>query len=147
MALSEYDVPPWDITSDGTKSFRSYLEGYWQFQGTKCLDGIERPQANPPLSQLLLHNRVHLYVAGKFKCKGLEKEAVGTMNPATAPNDPVFWLHHAFVDKLWVDWSTRHGKAYEPAAGPTGRLSLNDKIKPFADIVVQPDTPAEIAHH
>ena len=38
-----------------------------------------------------LHNRVHLWVGGN-------------MAPMTSPNDPVFFLHHCFVDKAWADW-------------------------------------------
>jgi tyrosinase len=31
----------------------------------------------------------------------------GTMNTTASPNDPVFYLHHGFVDKLWQDWENR----------------------------------------
>ncbi len=42
-----------------------------------------------------LHNLVHRYVNG----------AMMTM---ASPNDPVFWLHHACIDKLWGDWQRRN---------------------------------------
>ena len=28
----------------------------------------------------------------------------GDMNTLFSPNDPVFWMHHVYVDKLWYDW-------------------------------------------
>lgn len=28
------------------------------------------------------------------------------MNPVSSPGDPLFYLHHAFIDKLWWDWQT-----------------------------------------
>ncbi|KAI8869987.1 Di-copper centre-containing protein, partial [Ramicandelaber brevisporus] len=28
----------------------------------------------------------------------------GDMNTMASPNDPIFWLHHAFIDKMWADW-------------------------------------------
>jgi len=28
----------------------------------------------------------------------------GTMATSASPADPLFWLHHAFIDKLWEDW-------------------------------------------
>ena len=28
----------------------------------------------------------------------------GDMAGASSPTDPLFWLHHAFIDKLWGDW-------------------------------------------
>ncbi|MFE0423213.1 tyrosinase family protein [Streptomyces sp. NPDC058953] len=50
------------------------------------------------------HNRVHRWVGG-------------LMLGATSPNDPVFWLHHAFVDLLWERWRKAHpGSGYLPEA-------------------------------
>ncbi|WP_111768593.1 tyrosinase family protein [Nakamurella deserti] len=40
-----------------------------------------------------LHNQVHRWVAGD-------------MLVGTSPNDPVFWLHHANVDRLWWTWQS-----------------------------------------
>jgi tyrosinase len=28
-----------------------------------------------------------------------------------SPNDPAFWMVHAFVDKLWADWQALHPDA------------------------------------
>ncbi|MEU1280180.1 tyrosinase family protein [Streptomyces sp. NPDC005805] len=51
----------------------------------------------------LNHNRVHRWVGG-------------LMMGATSPNDPVFWLHHAFVDLLWARWQAAHPESgYLPA--------------------------------
>jgi tyrosinase len=34
-------------------------------------------------------------------------------------NDPVFWLHHAFVDLVWSRWQRRHREhRYLPAKPP-----------------------------
>jgi hypothetical protein len=32
----------------------------------------------------------------------------GDMAQMYSPNDPVFFMHHMFVDKLWYDWSNAH---------------------------------------
>ncbi|KAI0190321.1 Di-copper centre-containing protein [Astrocystis sublimbata] len=29
-------------------------------------------------------------------------------NLMLSPGDPVFWLHHTFIDKIWWDWQTRN---------------------------------------
>jgi len=50
---------------------------------------------------LQLHNRVHVWVGGD-------------MGLATSPNDPVFYLNHAAVDRIWESWQTTHGRRYEP---------------------------------
>lgn len=41
-----------------------------------------------------MHNQVHRWVGGDM--------VVGT-----SPNDPVFWFHHANVDRLWWRWQIR----------------------------------------
>ncbi|KAI9598688.1 hypothetical protein BDF19DRAFT_410759 [Syncephalis fuscata] len=28
----------------------------------------------------------------------------GDMGSMTSPNDPLFWVHHSFMDKMWADW-------------------------------------------
>ena len=35
-------------------------------------------------------------------------------NIRISPADPIFWLHHSMVDKVWADWQTTH-----PAKNPT----------------------------
>jgi tyrosinase len=45
-----------------------------------------------------IHNLVH--------------EAVGgTMNSSSSPADPLFWLHHANIDRLWAVWQANHANA------------------------------------
>ncbi|MFJ2769393.1 tyrosinase family protein [Streptomyces sp. NPDC087300] len=78
MTEAEYDAKPWDSTAD--RGFRNALEG-WTSAG-----GSERWRN---------HNRVHRWVGGH-------------MLGGASVNDPVFWLHHAFVDLLWDRWQRRH---------------------------------------
>jgi tyrosinase len=57
-----------------------------------------------------LHNLVHRWVGG-------------TMVAMAAPNDPVFWLHHSNIDRLWSSWIRQHQdqSPYLPhAGGPQG---------------------------
>lgn len=48
-----------------------------------------------------LHNRVHVWVGGD-------------MGPGTSPNDPVFYLNHCNVDRIWEGWMERNGRTYRP---------------------------------
>ncbi|MCH9681197.1 MAG: tyrosinase family protein [Deltaproteobacteria bacterium] len=66
-----------------------------------------------------LHNRVHAWVGG-------------TMARDRAPDDPLFWLVHAFIDKKWSDWQRRHpGAEYVPKGeGPAGH-NLDDTLWPW----------------
>jgi hypothetical protein len=43
----------------------------------------------------------------------------GTMGTSTSPADPLFWLHHGFIDKLWADWEATHGGANPPNGSET----------------------------
>ncbi|QCX76901.1 Tyrosinase [Streptomyces sp. YIM 121038] len=77
-----------------------------------------------------LHNRVHVWVGGH-------------MATGASPNDPVFWLHHAYVDKLWTQWQSRHPNApYLPAAGTRDVVDLHDTMRPWGNV-----TPAEMLDH
>ena len=57
------------------------------------------------------HNTVHNVVSG-------------TMGTSTSPADPLFWLHHAFIDKLWADWQVTHPA---PGGNPT---NMADTLQP-----------------
>jgi hypothetical protein len=50
-----------------------------------------------------LHGEVHVWVGGDMA------------NPATSPNDPLFFLHHAFVDKVFSDWQAVHHPSLFPS--------------------------------
>lgn len=76
-----------------------------------------------------LHNRVHVWVGGH-------------MAQGVSPNDPVFWLHHCFVDKLWVQWQERHGRSYLPTTRTPGVVSLTEVMRPWNDT-----TPRDMLDH
>ncbi|MFI6252416.1 tyrosinase family protein [Streptomyces sp. NPDC051016] len=77
-----------------------------------------------------LHNRVHVWVGGQ-------------MATGVSPNDPVFWLHHAFVDKLWAEWQRRHPQAgYAPGGGTADVVDLDETMKPWNDV-----RPADLLDH
>ncbi|MFD4370176.1 tyrosinase family protein [Streptomyces sp. NPDC058486] len=66
-----------------------------------------------------LHNRVHTWVGGN-------------MVSGTSPNDPVFWLHHCFIDKLWADWQRLHPEStYLPLRPTADVVSLHDRMRPW----------------
>src|SRR5690606_27913758 len=49
-----------------------------------------------------------------------------------APNDPIYWLHAAQIDRLWDSWqrlSPTNLRAYEGTNYDRSRASLNDQIK------------------
>jgi tyrosinase len=114
-----YDAAPWDSTS--AKGFRNKLEGWGPGWGAVSWR---------------THNRVHRWVGGH-------------MVSGASVNDPVFWLHHAFVDLLWSRWQQRHpGARYLPAEplawgdAQRGRVAARHERMPPWDV-----TPGEMEDH
>ncbi len=50
------------------------------------------------------HNLIHGFVGGDMG------------NLSRSPNDPLFWLHHANIDRIWSIWTARHPGQVYPAA-------------------------------
>ncbi|XP_078271792.1 tyrosinase-like [Rhinoraja longicauda] len=77
MKLQDYDNFPFNQYA--IFSFRNVVEGY-------------KSPSRPGTRSISLHNLVHAYLNGTIS------------NVAEASNDPVFLLHHAFIDKIVEDW-------------------------------------------
>jgi hypothetical protein len=55
------------------------------------------------------HNDIHLAVGGVIN------SANGAMAEiTTAAFDPVFWAHHANVDRMWAEWAAKPGRGWGP---------------------------------
>ncbi|SEG47067.1 tyrosinase [Actinacidiphila yanglinensis] len=109
LETATYDTAPWN-SAPSTKGLRNTMEG-WTVSDTE--GGY-------------LHNRVHQWVGGH-------------MIGGSSPNDPVFWLHHAFIDLIWTRWQRKHPKSGFLPAKPLkasdpehGRvISLTEPMPPF----------------
>jgi tyrosinase len=116
LALREgfYDTPPYN-PSPFTIGFRNRIEGFI----------TQRGDSRVTTTGAQLHNRVHVWVGGN-------------MLLMTSPDDPVFFLHHCFIDKIWADWQelqkTNNPEGvphYAPLMdGPPGH-NIRDQIKPW----------------
>ncbi len=68
-----------------------------------------------------LHNRVHVWVGGH-------------MAQTDSPNDPVFFLHHCNIDRLWSAWQARWGfgaDRYLPGGGVANVVDVDEVLEPF----------------
>ncbi|KAM4700068.1 tyrosinase [Discoglossus pictus] len=98
VSLTNYETAPMDRFAN--LSFRNTLEGF-----VNPLTGI----ANR--SQSSLHNSLHVFLNGSMS------QVQGSAN------DPVFVLHHAFVDSIFEQWLRRHQPnvtAYPESNAPIG---------------------------
>src|SRR6266849_5046189 len=98
------------------------------------------------------NHRVHYVVSGSFSVD--DHVWFGSLKPHTSPNDPVFFLHHCFVDKVWADWLAHHGRQYLPAeAIPKTEDTLvevpgpNTPLRPFDRAFANISTPASVLDH
>lgn len=108
----------WGLTRNNFNPFQAPGGGGLVANRMNSLDyttfrGIEGP-----------HGGAHVWVGGN----------VG--NAQIAPQDPVFWLIHTNVDRLWAEWTTRHnGQAgwvqYAPNGGGPQGHNLNDTMWPW----------------
>jgi tyrosinase len=103
LKIRWYDAVPWDATSPSASSFREVAE-------------------------VDLHNQVHRWVGGFWTSDGAL--ATGTMMQMTSPNDPVFWLHHCNLDRLWAAWQTLHPRSapFLPQGGAAPGHNLRDML-------------------
>lgn len=56
------------------------------------------------------HNLIHGFVGGDM----------GQLD--RSPNDPIFWMHHANIDRIWTLWQAKHGGQVYPKAWRTESL-------------------------
>jgi tyrosinase len=78
------------VNTDDYTRFTYGLEGWGKRQNGTSLPG---------------HNHVHDWTGGIMS------------NTSYSPTDPVFWLHHGEVDRLWNIWQQQHGSAHPALTG------------------------------
>ena len=124
-----YDTVPFNDQSNPKQSFRNHLEGWRNEIGQKCEDGLIAPLTGRGVTRHELHNGVHLWVGG------IVGKRQGTMDLNTSLNDPVFWLHHANIDRLWQAWMEANGELYDPVSGwPRPDQNLNQPMIPYKQV-------------
>ncbi|MCH8008308.1 MAG: tyrosinase family protein [Chloroflexi bacterium] len=115
---TSYDAAPWGSTATG---FRNHLEGF-----------VPPPASlNDPPSNV--HNLVHIWIGGD-------------MGPASSPNDPVFFLNHCNVDRIWAAWQSQNpGRPYRPPASAPASLFRHRRNDPLNSILTQMQpSPADV---
>jgi tyrosinase len=68
-----------------------------------------------------LHGRIHNWVGGH-------------MAQIDSPNDPVFFLHHCNIDRIWSRWQATWGygtSRYQPGGGVTNVVDVQETLAPF----------------
>jgi tyrosinase len=85
----------------------------------------------PPLG---LHNRVHVWVGGD-------------MLPSTSPNDPIFFMNHCNVDRIWEAWMQKPGgpgRVYVPGDSEPASLKGHRLHDTLSSLLSGSTTPAQM---
>lgn len=70
------------------------------------------------------HNKVHNFIGGAFQGPGNWGDGpFGNMTNNLSPVDPIFFLHHSNMDRLWWIWEDKQRALGLPTL-PTGRQTL-----------------------
>lgn len=123
---NRFQPTPWIITKPKTRirdvvtpgTVQSVINGHQgDFKG--FLDAFDIVEG--------FHTGVHLMVGGDL------------MDPAISPNDPLFFLHHGMLDRVWYLWqkkSTRNKKAF--SGGLTPGLATLEQFLEFRSAGMDP---------
>ncbi len=125
---NNYPVPKEDIEQvlaiDDYNTFRPALEGFIKVDST-----------GQQTQGVFLHNYFHSFVGGAtFDFTVGRPSSLGTMaDLSSSINDPIFWLIHSNVDRLWAEWQQNGhaGSDYYPASGGHYGENLNDRLWPW----------------
>lgn len=125
------DVPTLPTTAQVRSALSQprYDAGPWDRSSSGLRNRLE---GWAPVPGPALHNRVHVWVGGD-------------MAPATSPNDPVFYLNHCNVDRIWESWMAARGRQYLPGSTESTLLRghrLTDRMHSL--LTTQPVTPADV---
>ena len=86
-------------------SLAPFASGVWNFQqGTR--------NAFEPQLEYAPHNQLHNLIGGE-------------MANMTSPRDPIFYLHHANIDRLWHAWALPDGKGIPGTSNPYNASTSN----------------------
>jgi len=110
-------IPYWDWTHAAEQAFPTWLQNFTPTVVAPCetVTVVRSPGTPQDLQSIVagipsvmqstnfvdfwtglegIHNGVHVWVGG----------SMGSI--PTAPADPIFWMHHANIDRLWWQWQT-----------------------------------------
>ncbi|MGK7958336.1 MAG: tyrosinase family protein [Crocosphaera sp.] len=136
------EIPPFDRYPVTQKEINDLLsiDNYLDFRGV--LEGEKTIDDNGQVVEGVwrLHNYLHGVIGGALvtdvnaePIPPNQTQILGTMNSIlSSPYDPIFWLHHANVDRLWASWQVEHpGADFYPSSGQGIQQNLDDPMWPW----------------
>jgi hypothetical protein len=142
-------IPYWDSTVDSSPSaplwsnkFLGQFNSAWRLGRALGADPRDRL---PTQQQVQTNQRRGTYDAFWPELEGdihnpPHRWVGGVMSRGDSPGDPVFYLHHCWIDMLWARWQLAHPDA--PFVPSRPDLGLNDPLMEWPD-----RTPADVLDH
>lgn len=144
---ADVTIPYWDSTTDRNPSDPLWSENFLgQFNAAWGLGRVLGGSVTLPTNSLVatnqarttydtfwpeletrIHNPPHVWVGG-------------VMSTARSPGDPVFYMHHCWIDLLWARWQQAHPGA--PFVSSGAGAGLNDALMGWPG-----RTPAHVLDH
>ncbi|ALN91041.1 tyrosinase family protein [Lysobacter gummosus] len=128
-AKTTYDVSP-HIVSSGLMPTLFYDPSISNsFASSKTATHLVQPDGSTNFSILegFPHNKVHNYIGG---VGAIDPGPYGNMTNFLSPVDPIFYLHHSNMDRLWDLWTKKQLAAGQPIL-PTGDDLATFMNEPF----------------
>ncbi|MGB7845197.1 MAG: tyrosinase family protein [Candidatus Acidiferrum sp.] len=114
-----YNVSPFVVYSGLLPTDFYNPQSQLSFNSSKTASHNSQPDGGNVFSVLegLAHNKVHNYIGGVGL---LDPGPYGNMTNFLSPVDPIFFLHHANMDRLWDVWTRKQKRLNLPYL-PTGK--------------------------
>jgi hypothetical protein len=135
-------IPYWDWVEEGTSKtdalFTTFLpeigpgEDEWPWRSfSRCFDECDLPGTLPISDDIADLQSLEIFWEGSVRDyvylsltrhQGGHQFVGGDLFTDYSPIDPLFYLHHAMVDKLWQAWEEREGTSYTTGGLPHAML-------------------------
>ena len=111
--LSDTELAAWNVTRDRMRMMKNMptkesVENVWK----NAINGVADWNKTQEDWEWI-HNLAHIFIGGD-------------MMLGSSPKDPIFWMHHAFIDKFWADL-----QAIDNSIMPS---NLTEVLKPDSDM-------------
>ncbi|KAL3427941.1 tyrosinase [Phlyctema vagabunda] len=113
--------------------YRLFLEENFPTFNSFAADGFRPGQSPAEYSSLeSIHGAIHVFTGGSGQMSSVPVAAFGTSMSPVSLIDPIFWMHHCNVDRLFALWQDLYPKKYvEPFSAERGRIDPNISLLPF----------------
>jgi tyrosinase len=121
------NIPYWDATNSPhippPMATKKFIKDFSIRRGKWDPSQLATPAEETDILQTPTFRQFQRALEGHIHA-GVHNAVGGDMASASSPSDPLFWLHHANIDRLWANWQSM------PAHNGLGPSNPTDKLKP-----------------